>query len=166
MALPTTGPPGLRIAYLHAPDLARTAQLGAALRATIMMTSPVMAALVTRWIREGTAAAILAAIRQESAARQRIARGVLPKGSFSAHPYGHHLWLKVPAMWSRAELVAYARERGLAAVASDAFVADRTAPGGVRLGLGAAPDRRALETALKLLAAALVQSPAVLSHVV
>lgn len=158
--------PGLRIAYLHAPDLLRTAQLGAALRATIMMTSPFMAALATRWIRDGAATAILGAIRRESAARQRIARDLLPKGSFSAHPYGHHVWLKVPAAWSRAELVAYAREMGVAAVASDVFATDPAAPGGVRLGLGAAPDRRALESALKLLAAALVQSPAGLSRVV
>jgi DNA-binding transcriptional MocR family regulator len=158
--------PGLRIAYLHAPDPVYATQLGAAIRATTLMTSPLVAALVTGLIHNGTAAAIVAAIRQESALRQRLAARILPAKSFRAHPQGHHLWLEVPAGWSRAELVAYAREKGLAAVPCDPFVAAPTAASGVRIALGAAHDRGGLEEGLRLLAAALAQSPAVLSRVV
>ena len=158
--------PGLRIAYLLAPNRDLAARLTGAVRATVMMTAPLMAAIATRWIREGTAAAILAAIRQESAARQGIAETLLPKGSFAAHPQGHHLWLAVPAAWSRAELVEYARDSGLAAVPSDAFAIDPGAPGGVRIALGAAPNRERLGEGLTRLAAALGQVPTSLSRVV
>jgi DNA-binding transcriptional MocR family regulator len=159
--------PGLRVAYLLIPDPSQAARLAAALRATALMAPPLMAALATRWIEDGTAGRILAAVRKESAARQRIAGEVLPAGLSAAHPQGHHVFLSLPSAWSRAEFTAYARQHGLAVVASEAFAVDpAAAPNAVRIALGAAPDRGRLRQALRVAADALTQSPAMLFNVV
>jgi DNA-binding transcriptional MocR family regulator len=156
--------PGLRIAYLVVPGAREAMRLGAALRATTLMASPLMAALAARWIEDGTAAAILAAIRGESALRQRLARDLLPAGSFIAHPEGHHLWLTLPPHWSGAEFAAQARQLGLAAVPGSVFaVAGGAAPPAVRIALGAAADCDRLGEAMRLAGDALQQHPAVLS---
>jgi DNA-binding transcriptional MocR family regulator len=44
-----------------------------ALSATALMPPPLMVALVTHWIRTGIAGAIILAIRNEAAGRQRLA---------------------------------------------------------------------------------------------
>jgi DNA-binding transcriptional MocR family regulator len=157
--------PGLRIAYLVTPGPSEAERLRAAIGATVMMTSPLMAALATHWIADGSARAILGAIRRESAARQRIAGAILPKGSFAAHPQGHHLWLDLPPAWDGTQFAAYARQVGLAAVAGAAFsFGYDPAARKVRLALGAAADGASLEQALRLAAGALAQLPDILSN--
>jgi DNA-binding transcriptional MocR family regulator len=164
--------PALRLAWLVAPDAGRAARLCAALRANVLMASPLLAGLMAGWVRDGTAAAIVSAIRRESVARQRIAREVLPAGSFDAHPEGLHLWLRLPPRWDRLGFVAHLRRQGgLAVVPSDAFLvggaAAGTAPEAVRVSLGAAPGRDALRGALRFLAAAFrEESPAPFAEVV
>ena len=113
--------PALRTAYVVTPRLADTLRLAAEIRAMTLMVPPLMAALASKWILDGTLDAITAAIREESAARQAIAQRVLHGLEFRAHPEGHHLWLTLPDRWRRADLNMYARQSGLALVASDAF---------------------------------------------
>jgi DNA-binding transcriptional MocR family regulator len=158
--------PGLRIAYCVAPDIAAAMRLGAAVRAMTLMAAPLMAALATQWIGDGSARAILDAVRHEAAARQRMVGQILTGATYVAHPEGHHLWLSVPAEWNPAEFASYLRPRGVAIVASDAFTAQTAAPAAVRLSLGAATDRAQLEHILHLVAATLAQSPATLSTVI
>lgn len=163
--------PALRVAFLVAPDADRAARLCASLRANVLMASPLLAGLVTAWIQDGTAAAIAAAIRRESAARQLIAREILPAGCFAAHPEGLHLWLPLPPPWDRRDFVAHLRHQGgLAVVPSDAFAIAAGAgrpPDAVRLSLGAAPGREVLRGALRSVATALrADVPAPFSDVV
>jgi DNA-binding transcriptional MocR family regulator len=159
--------PGLRIAYLHAPQPAQAVRLASALRATALMASPLLAALASAWIADGTAAEIVDAVRAENAARQRLARSLLGGFDLAAHPDGSHAWLTLPQGWSRAEFVAHVRQHGLAAVAADAFAIEpAAAPNAVRLALGAAPDREQLGRALRIAADALARAPAALSPVV
>ncbi len=108
--------------------LADTLRLAAEIRAMTLMVPPLMAALASKWILDGTLDAITAAIREESAARQAIARRVLQGLEFQAHPEGHHLWLTLPERWRRADLNVYARQSGLALVPSEAFAVG-TCPG-------------------------------------
>lgn len=159
--------PGLRIAYLRAPQPAEAVRLASALRATALMASPLLAALAARWIEDGTALDIVRAVRAENAARQKIARELLGDFELSAHPAGSHAWLALPPAWSRGEFVAHVRQHGVAAVAADAFAIDGgAAPNAVRLALGAAPDRTHLRRCLRIAADALTRVPEALSPVV
>lgn len=154
--------PALRLAYLVAPDAAQAARLATGLRANVLMASPLITALMASWVREGVAGAILSAVRRESAGRQKLARNILPPGSFEAHPEGLHLWLRLPQRWDRRDFVAHLRQRGLAVVPSDAFAVESSepAPDAVRVSLGAAANREALREALRSVAATLCQEGA------
>lgn len=162
--------PALRVAFLVAPDQRFAARLATALRANVLMPSPLLAGLTASWVTDGTAGTLLAAIRREAAARQGIARAALPPGSFDAHPDGLHLWLRLPSHWDRLGFVAHLRRQaGLAVVPSDAFAvgAGGALPGAVRLSLGASPSRDRLRRALQIVAATLQnEAPAPFSEVV
>lgn len=142
--------PGLRTAFLVAPSAEAAGRLARALRALNQMPAPLMGALVTTWIRDGSAAALLAGVRREAAARQEVARALLPEGF--AHPFGLHVWLPLPARWDRLRLAEAARLAGLGLAPADAFHVSGPVPDAVRLSLGSLPDKARLATALGQLA--------------
>lgn len=146
--------PALRIAYVIAPDSRSAARLSGILRSQVLMASPLLTTLITGWVKDGTAAAVVSAIRRESSARQKVAREILPAHSFQAHPEGLHLWLALPFHWNRREFVAHLkRKSGLAVVPSDAFAVEtESAPEAVRISLGAASSRGHLQSALRFVA--------------
>lgn len=143
--------PGLRTAFVAAPDAAGAARLAEALRALSLMPPPLMTAVATRWIREGTAEALLAAVKREAGARRAIAAERLPVAV--GDPDGLHVWLDLPEGEARFE--ALARTRGLALVTSGAFASGPEAPQGVRISLGGPARRSVLEAALGRVAALL-----------
>ena len=151
--------PALRIAYLVAPDRSAAVRLEGAIRATVGMTSPLSAAIATRWLEEGTAQAVLGAIRTEAGARQQIAIKSLEDADLLTDREGFHLWLKLPPRWNRGEFTAQLRTAGIGVVASDAF-AISDPPEAVRLGLGSARTRDELRHSLEVIAGLLAQSPA------
>ncbi|MEM5471818.1 PLP-dependent aminotransferase family protein [Hoeflea sp. AS60] len=157
--------PALRIAYLVVPDGRAAARLNGAVRATASMASPLTAAIASRWIDDGTAEAVVAAIRQETAARQLIATGILPQEFIRADPEGFHIWLTMTPAWTRGEFASRLRSAGIGVVASDAF-ALASPPEAVRLGLGAPETRDELSQSLRIIADLLNQSPAFSSLVV
>jgi DNA-binding transcriptional MocR family regulator len=148
---------GLRVAYLLAPDARQVARLSTILRATTVMASPMMVALATHWVEDGTAEAALLAIRTESVARQRLAAKVLPSKLYRAHPEGFHLWLNLPAPWKRAEFASHMRARNVHVVVSDAFAVEHEPPEAVRVCLGGEASRSDVKKALDALADALQQ---------
>jgi DNA-binding transcriptional MocR family regulator len=152
--------PGLRVSLVAAPDAGAAARLAAALGATIQMSTPLTAALTHRWLRDGSADTIIAAIRTEAAVRQKLAVRALAGYRFAAHPCGHHLWVPLPASWSRAEFISHVERRGLAVVSSDAFSTIPEAPHAIRVSLGAVPGRAELVRGLDIIAAALGNAPA------
>lgn len=148
--------PGLRTAYLAAPP-SRADDLGRALRAVSLMPAPLMSAVVTAWMREGKAEALLAGVRREVAARRAIAAQALPAAAGSAENL--HLWLPLPGAWGAERLRLAGLERGLALVAADAFAAGAEAPNGVRISLGGPGRRETLERALAAVAGMLSDAP-------
>lgn len=151
--------PGLRIGYLRAPAEAFE-RLSTTIRTTTWEAAPLMAELVTRWIEEGTADAIVRRKREEMRARQALAREIL--GGFYAptSPVSSHLWLQLPEPWRSADFAAQAQKRGVIVTPSEAFVVGREAsPHAVRVCLGSARTREQLERGLRLLAALLQSSP-------
>ena len=162
--------PGLRVSFLLTPDRAAASALADALRVVAQMPVPLMVALVGRWLADGSADAIVAAIAAEAAARQKLAAKALSAQTYSAHPKGHHVWLTLPPSRTGPEFAAHVQRQGLAVVTSDSFSVDSTSDGrgpphAIRLALGAARGRSALVAALDVLVTAL-RSPAFASRIV
>jgi DNA-binding transcriptional MocR family regulator len=157
--------PGLRVSYLLTPSRAAAGTMGNALRASVQMPVSLTIALATRWLRDGSAEAIIRAIREEAAARQKLATLALGGQRYAAHPNGHHIWVELPRSWSRPEFAAHVQRQGLAVVTSEAFSLVDTPPHAIRVALGAARSRAELARALDILAMAL-RSSAVTARVV
>ena len=157
--------PALRIAYLVVPDSRAALRLAGAIRAAASMASPVTASIATRWIEDGTADAVLAAIRAEAGARQALAAQILPPELMRTDPQGFHLWLSLPPPWTRGEFVARLRSVGIGVVTSDAF-AVTSPPDAVRVGLGAPHSHLELEQGLRAMADLLAQPPAMSTLVI
>lgn len=152
--------PGLRISFVVSPTESAARQLTKTLRATLQMSVPLSLAVVTRWLREGTADAIIKAVAAEAAARQSIASTELAGTEYAAHPHGHHIWMKLPEQWSSVEFAAHLQKRGLGVVTADAFSTGERAPESIRIALGAAPNRQTLIKALEILRHSLTMSEA------
>jgi DNA-binding transcriptional MocR family regulator len=154
---------GLRIAYVVAPDVRSGWLFASSVRTATVMASPVTIALATRWITDGTADALLAAVRRESMERQRLVTAILPRKMYRADPVGFHLWLSLPEPWTRSAFVGHTRSTGVSVVASDAFITEGAPPEAVRVCLGGPADRGAVRSALEFMAHALAESPTLAS---
>jgi DNA-binding transcriptional MocR family regulator len=152
--------PGLRVSFLLTPDHDSAMRVTAALRATVQMPAFLMVALVTRWLQDGSADAIIDAVREEATVRQKLAADLLARYAFSRHPKGHHIWIPLPRPWRRAEFASHVQRQGLAIVTAEAFSVEEAQPHAVRVSLGAANSRSELVLALEILAAALKSSAA------
>lgn len=141
--------PGLRASLVVTPGKDASLRLVNALRATLQMPAPFATAIAVRWLRDGTADAIIKAVRAEAAARQKLAHAALQGHAFAADPHGHHVWLPLPATWSDARFAAQLQNRGIGVVTSDAFAVGPAGPG-VRIALGAASNRANLARALDI----------------
>lgn len=149
--------PGLRTAFLVTPGGPIGEAAAAGLRATAQMPVPLMAAVAARWIREGSAEALLAAVRREARARREIAAQMLPGAKGAAE--GVHVWLDLPASWPPGRLALAAQERGLSLVTAEAFATSADYPNGIRISLGGPAKRAVLKDALQAVAGLLQGAP-------
>jgi DNA-binding transcriptional MocR family regulator len=143
---------GLRNAYVCAPNARHAQRLSGALRAMTVMASPITSALVTRWVNDGTADAVLEAVRAECVQRHALALRHLGKYRVLAHPEGFHLWLPLPRDWSAVEFASYLRMKGVGVVASAAFCTDGNPPEAVRICLGGPMSLDDCDQALQIVA--------------
>lgn len=150
--------PGLRVAWLVAPDRAGAERLAEALRALSLMPSPLMTAVATRWIRDGAAETLLAGVREEARARRALASQLLPTAAGPAESL--HVWLDLPGRGEAERLRELARQRGLALVTAEAFATGTDYPAGVRISLGGPGSRAVLAQALKGVAGLVSGEPA------
>jgi DNA-binding transcriptional MocR family regulator len=154
--------PGLRTAFVVSPGTSYQRRFLDALRAFSPMRTPLAAALVTQWIQDGSAQRLLAGVRAEAHARQRIATQELGIPMLGRHEsrHGIHLWHALPSYWHADELAAAARLEGLAVTPSTAFVgADAGPSNAIRICLGEGNDRGRLSGALKRLSKLLARMP-------
>lgn len=150
---------GLRIAYLCPPER-YVERLERAIACTIAMTPPLMAELATQWILDGTADAVLAAKREEAAARNVAARRILDGFALETRTTGFFCWLRLPKPWSAAAFAEAARLRGVLVAEGDHFALSHGAPEeGVRIALGGLKRREDLEAGLGILAELLHAGP-------
>ncbi len=139
---------GLRTAFVVTPDARSGWAFAATMRAGNVMASPLTAALVTRWIHDGTADTLLRFVRSETRARQEIAKAVLPHAFVRSDPLSFNLWVELPSPWTRSVFIGELRNRGIGVVPSDAFVADGDPPEAVRICLGGPITRDELRAVL------------------
>jgi DNA-binding transcriptional MocR family regulator len=150
---------GLRIAYVVVPDSKAAWTFNGAMRAVSLMASPLMAALATRWIEDGTADSILRFIRSEAAARQRLAAQYFEPGTFFSDPLSFNIWLPLTRGWTRSAFIGHVRSYGVGVVASDAFTVEGLPTEAVRVGLGGPISRDTLKKGLEFMGHALEASP-------
>lgn len=151
--------PALRVGFAALPE-DRIGRFSAAARATNWMAPALLAELFARWVEDGTADLIARRIRNESAARQRLAAELLAGCACAADPNGFHLWLHLPEPWRAQDFVTAARQRGVSLSATELFVPGRVpTPHAVRVALSAPEDRDVLARGLVLLAGLLRQPP-------
>jgi len=147
---------GLRTAYVRCPGVQQSQRLAGALRATTVMASPVTNALATLWVKDGTAEAMLQAIRGESMARQALAAEHLAGHEWQSQPEAFHLWLPMDGAaangWRGVEFASYLRSQGVGVVAAAAFSTDGDPPEAVRVCLGGKLTRDECADALRLIA--------------
>jgi DNA-binding transcriptional MocR family regulator len=144
--------PVLRVAHVRAPTAAAAARLAADIHETAVMAPPLNVALVTLWLRDGNFADLVAAVRDEGIARQRIAARYLAGMDHVAHPEGYHIWLHLPDGVDSAHLAATLRPAGLSIVAGTAFAVDRArAERAVRISIGGAIGHDRLARAFEML---------------
>lgn len=141
--------PGLRIAFVAAPDVL-VEPITAALRALTLMTAPLMASVATQWIREGRAEALLAGVRSEARARRAVARARLPLALGA--PDSLHVWVPLADAGQARRLEAVLQAGGVSVVGSDAFAISEAAGAGLRLSLGGPMKRSVLDEGLATVA--------------
>jgi len=145
--------PGLRVSYLAAPP-GMFDRLATNLRATAWAAPPLMAALASAWIQDGTADALLRDRRRAAAARQACLRERLAGTDFEVetHPASYFAWLRLPEPWRSDTFTAELRTRGLSVTPAEAFLVGRAAaPHAVRVCVGAARSEAELDRALDAL---------------
>jgi DNA-binding transcriptional MocR family regulator len=147
--------PGLRTAYVVTPAGVGQEELLGALRSFVLMSTPLMTALSTQWIHDGTADKLLEGIRHEARTRQELALRTLGDADL-AGAGGIHLWKALPGHWNGPDFVLKARQAGLNVVAQDSFQVgqadprqDRTAY--IRISLGRSRSGFELVNALRRL---------------
>lgn len=152
--------PGLRIGFLLSP--ARLYERIADAKYDLFLCQPPLTAeVLARWLADGVADRLLGRQREEAAARQALAAGILDAQSCARDPGGYHVWMSLAAPWRASDFVAAARERGVVVAAGHAFAVGRShAPQAVRISLSAAPDRAHLAPALHTLRRIADQPPA------
>ncbi len=144
--------PGLRVGYVHGPP-DRMRAVRSAVTLSSWMPPPLMADIASRWILDGTADRLNAVQREEAAARQSMARALIPGESRVADPQGFHVWVPLPPHWHPDVFRMEARARGVKVVVGGAFAIDPSAsPHAVRLCLSHESTRARVREGLTVVA--------------
>jgi DNA-binding transcriptional MocR family regulator len=150
--------PGLTVGYA-VPPAGLVDKVAAAMRSGGWVAAGFALAASTRWIGDGTAAAIERDKRADAIERQRLVTERLGGFDVRADPASYHCWWTLPDPWRAETFVAAAARRGIAVSPAASFtIGAGRAPNAVRLAL-ASPPREVLATALDTLAALARRTP-------
>ena len=141
--------PGLRTAFVRCPSDQHAEALATALRSICLMGHPLVMALVSQLLLDGSANGLLNQVLAEARERTALAAHLLVP-SLNVQAAGLHAWCSVPEPWTDAGFVRAAQLQGLAISPSSAFRPDGAQRSrGFRLSLGQASNRRQLQSALR-----------------
>ena len=145
--------PGMRCAFIKTPAT-ECDRLGAFIRATIWLPSPIPFAAAALLIHSGEAFRIAEEQRQIALHRQQLAREQLAGFTLYSQPDSYHLWLELPAYWQADAFTLAAKNRGILVSSASYFKADplTVTPDAIRLSLMAIENEPALVSTLNQLA--------------
>ena len=150
--------PGLRVAYAVCPR-GMQPRVANTVRTTIWETSPLMSALLAKWIQDGTADRTIAFKRAAVSSRHELAKRILSQTT----PPGHttpHWWIALPEAWRAEDLTEACRKRGVAITPAAVFAIDRdNVPIAVRICLAAVPTEQRLQDGLQIIQELLERGP-------
>ncbi|RYF46052.1 MAG: PLP-dependent aminotransferase family protein, partial [Comamonadaceae bacterium] len=150
--------PGLRVAFVLIRDPHERQRFLVALRAFALMAAPLMAALATQWILDGSAAGLMEGVRKEARLRHRMAGDILA-GRYSGAGDGLHVWLELPGYWSASQLAHATLSEGIAVMPAAAFATGSGSVNAIRISLGSIKDRGHLQAGLRKLSHLLARGP-------
>ena len=150
--------PGLRVAFVLMRDSYERERFLASLRSFALMTAPLMAALATQWIVDGSADGLMQGVRKEARLRHRMARDILA-GRYCGAGDGLHVWLELPAYWTPSQLARAADSEGIAVTPAEAFETGSGSANAIRISLGNIKDRGRLQAGLQRLSHLLARRP-------
>lgn len=128
---------GLRFGFLSAPAEFFGA-IERAIRATTWNTPPVITAIATSWLEDGTVTRLEAAKRDDARLRNGIAREILAGYHPIGHPSSYVLWLPLPAEVRSDEVVAELLRDHIAVSTAEPFATTAHTPQALRLALASA----------------------------
>jgi DNA-binding transcriptional MocR family regulator len=144
--------PGLRVAWVRAPNVGAAWRLAADLHETAIMAPPFNAAVVSVWLETGEFQRLAEGVRTEARVRQAIVAEALRSSGYFTQPYGYHFWLPLDPISDASLVIDALRPYGLSLSSSDAFSAARTkAMPALRVSTGGLITREGLKSALALL---------------
>jgi DNA-binding transcriptional MocR family regulator len=150
--------PGLRIGYTICPR-GMQQRVANTVRTTVWETSPLMSALLAKWIEDGTADRTIALKRAEVSSRHELAKRILSQTTPPAHTTPHW-WIALPEAWRAEDLAEECRKRGVGIAPAAAFAIDRDdIPTAVRICLAAVPTRQRLQDGLEIVQELLERGP-------
>lgn len=147
--------PGLRTGYLLVPNEDYLEKVLRLIRARIYAPATMGAMVASMWIQDGTAAEIVDEMQAEMRERGTLAARLL--GDAMEHPTDircPHIWLPMSELAAE-RMAARALRGGVEVTPPSAPIIDAEAISGVRVCLGGAATRAALETGLAVIAASL-----------
>ncbi|SFK29590.1 PLP-dependent aminotransferase family protein [Bradyrhizobium sp. Gha] len=147
---------GLRLAFVVAPDVAEATRVfWPGLPATYWMASPISAALMAELVSNGGDLAILAAVKDELAARHRLVVSGLKGKPLASDPGCLHVWIPLKGASSN-EIAAALLEAGVQVAVSASYAGDGWAPPqAIRISIGNPEKRSVLEKAMSIVCRAL-----------
>jgi DNA-binding transcriptional MocR family regulator len=142
--------PVLRVAHVRAPSIADAWRLASDVHETAVMAPPLNAALVTHWLGKGSIPALIAGVRAEAVARQRIVTRALGDLPYAAHAEGYHVWLPLEGKIGEDDLVSALAPHGLSIVPARNFAVRADDPlRAVRISIGGSIGHERLRRALE-----------------
>lgn len=144
--------PGLRVGYVVAPTEWRP-KITDALQSGLLNVPSLSSEIVAGWILDGTADKVIARRRQELAWRHNLVGTLMNGVVIHSHPNSCHDWIELPAHWPCTQFAMEAQRRGVIVAPAEMFAVERrTSVNAIRISVGAAESREALQTALVILA--------------
>ncbi|AQT79810.1 GntR family transcriptional regulator [Mycolicibacterium litorale] len=128
---------GLRFGFLSAPA-ELVGAIERAIRATTWNTPPVITAIATSWLEDGTVTRLEAAKRDDARLRNAIARKALADHRPVGHPSSYILWLPLPAEVRSDQVVADLLRDRIAVSSAKPFATTAHTPQALRLALASA----------------------------